>query len=143
MREKNFSNLFLGGYLEMSPVTIGKFRKGKTNPHHETLDKIENWLKEEGALTRLNLPVVILPPEPPPDTPPVDQTDREQLADMGILPGEPTMRSERKHYACAFFSDFDFAQVVTALMNSPIPEAEKKRLLGQLFTQDFPSLAVK
>lgn len=142
MREKNFSNQFLAEYLELSALTISKFRKNKSNPHRETLDKVENWLKEEGALSRLNIPTDLGPlADQPPAEP--DETDREQLADMGILPGKPLMKSDQKHYVCAYLDSWDFAQVIHSLMDSPMPEADKKRLLGQLFTQDFPSLAVE
>lgn len=57
--------------------------------------------------------------------------------------GNLVIRSAMKngHYVCANLNDWESAVLISSIMGNPAtPETEKKKLLGKLFAQEFPTL---
>lgn len=78
----------------------------------------------------------------------------KNIVDMGNLPTGGVVESEDekgnmvmtaasqgRHYVCAYLDDWESASVIASIMgNSALPDPEKKKLLGKLFAQEFPTL---
>lgn len=53
-----------------------------------------------------------------------------------------TKPGEGRHYICAYLDDWESASTISSIMGNPaLPESEKKKLLGKLFKQEFPTLS--
>lgn len=71
----------------------------------------------------------------------VQRTKVEETADDN---GDIVMKatSHGKHYVCAYLDDWESASVIASIMgNAALPDTEKKKLLGKLFAQEFPTLS--
>jgi hypothetical protein len=128
MRQNRKHNTDIAKATGLCAVTIGSFIKKKT-AQANTIELIEMYLKENGVLTRLNLPTVPHVVPTPHDT--------QIMKDMGIENTTP----RRDHYVCAYLDDWEFAQLVTAIMQSTMTEEAKRKMLGTMMTQTFGQLS--
>lgn len=104
MLEKKLSQRKIGELTDLSTFTILNFLKNRKTPHRETCEKIEDYLKNAGVLTRFGFPTEpLLKVEIQPE-------DNEQLRSMGIRPYTPPStkpcltESERRFLIYAFYN---------------------------------------
>lgn len=119
MQSEKLFNHDVAELTGLSGATIGNFLSGRRAPQKETLERIEGFLKDEGAITRFGFPTDV----PPPVQEPVDT---EQLGTMGIV-------TPKLHYVCANLTDAEFVSLVSALSSD-------RPLLAKLCISDLPNL---
>ena len=112
--------------IGVSYAVLKGFLAGK-NPHHENMDKIEDWMKQQGILTRLGLPVA------PPDL------DQQQLYGMGIVDTSPELNKGKHYVSSAFLEPRTFYSLVAAVLS--LPETQREEVLQKLLPHEFPSEA--
>lgn len=101
--------------------------------------RMMEWLREKRGLDEQRLKEMM-------DGKLVTPLDQSELSKMGIKqkPDGAVMSSHvpGKHYLCTFLEDWESAQTIGAIMGcSTLTEAQKRTLIGKLFTQEFPTLS--